>query len=287
MTSNHKIKLILGTAQLVSSYGVTRKTDQTRTATEAIQMLAAASDMGFQIIDTAPAYGSAEEVIGAAPVTFSVHTKLRSELSARESLLASKGNLKTESIDVMYIHDLEAFRRKPVEMMQDLSGLLDLGVKEIGVSIYEPEDWNLVKKFKDVTVVQVPMNIFDRRFSGQILDEFQSAGVSCIVRSAFLQGILLAEIDELRPEVNHLRPYLQRLREITSQAKLDSVSACLNWLASQVGISGIIVGVQTEDELRSIMQSWEKITVSNQDISWSDEIELPSWEMIDPRNWAK
>lgn len=287
MRSDRQIDLILGTAQLVTSYGVTRKTDQANTDHDAVKFLSSASDMGFRILDTAPAYGNAEQVIGSTPMNFSVHTKLRSELSAQESLRLSKNNLNTEEIDVMYVHDLGAFRKSPSEMMCELSELLDLGVKKIGVSIYDQDDWSLVKKFKEVTVVQVPMNILDQRFCGEKLEEFQSAGVSCIVRSAFLQGVLLAKSGELRPEVKHLAPYLEIFSERTRRANLDPLTACLSWLAGQTGISGIIVGTQTENELQSIMNAWEGLSNVKTDLSWSDEIDLPSWEMIDPRNWAK
>jgi uncharacterized protein len=287
MRSSRQIDLILGTAQLVTSYGVTRKTDKANTDHEAAKFLSSASAMGFRILDTAPAYGHAEQVIGLTPIKFSVHTKLRSELSAQDSLRVSKVNLNTEEIDVMYVHDLGTFRKNSSEMMNEISELLDLGVKKIGVSIYDRDDWNLVKKFKNVTVIQVPMNILDQRFSGEMLEEFQSAGVSCIVRSAFLQGVLLANHDELRLEVKHLAPYLERFTELTSRANLDPLTACLGWLAGQTGISGIIVGTQTENELQSIMKVWEGLCLIETDLSWSDDIDLPSWEMIDPRNWAK
>jgi len=286
MRSNHHVDLILGTAQLVTSYGVTRRTDQAHTESEAIELLSSASNFGFEILDTAPAYGNAEEVIGFTPNSFLVHTKLRSDISAQASLMMSKRRLRTEVIEVMYIHDLETFRKAPREMIKNLSGLLELGVEKIGVSIYDEEDWNLVKKFKEVSVVQVPMNIFDRRFSGQILDEIKAAGVTCVVRSAFLQGILLTERDELRTEVQHLGTYLEKFKQVTEQIKLDAMSACLGWLAGQIGISGIIVGAQSKDEIRDIKHAWDGLDQKALDLSWSDELELPSWEMIDPRNWA-
>jgi aryl-alcohol dehydrogenase-like predicted oxidoreductase len=287
MRSNSHVDLILGTAQLVTSYGVTRRTEQAHTEYEAIELLSSASNFGFEILDTAPAYGNAEEVIGSTPKNFLVHTKLRSDVSAQDSLIRSKRNLKTEAIEVMYVHNLETFRKAPREMIQELSGLLELGVEKIGVSIYDEEDWNLVKNFKEVSVIQVPMNIFDRRFSGQILDEMKTAGVSCVVRSAFLQGILLTEKNELRPEVQHLGSYLEKFKQVTGQVKLDAMSACLGWLAGQTGISGVIVGAQSEDEICAIKQAWDGLEQKVIDLSWFDELELPTWEMIDPRNWAR
>lgn len=285
MPVDANIELILGTAQLVTSYGVTRDREIPATHQSAKEFLRNAYDQKVFTLDTAPAYGDAEKVIGDSGLPFKIHTKLRRGVTALDSLEASKVNLQAENIEVVYIHDIDAFRSDSKKMINDLSKILDHGVNHIGVSIYDEDDLVLVRKFRQVTFVQVPMNILDRRFSGRKFQEMNSSGLSVVVRSAFLQGVLLADSATLRPEVRHLKDFVDRFQSEAQKLDLDPVTACLHWVISQSKLSGVIVGAQNNGEFDAIRNSWEKARNLTFDDSWAEVIPVPNSIAIDPRKW--
>jgi len=285
MPTDAPTELILGTAQLVTSYGVTRDREIPATHQSAKEFLRNAYDQQVFTLDTAPAYGDAEKVIGDSGLPFKIHTKLRRGVTALDSLEASKVNLQAENIEVVYIHDIDAFRSDSKKMINDLSKILDHGVNHIGVSIYDEDDLALVRKFRQVTFVQVPMNILDRRFSGQKVQEMNSSGLSVVVRSAFLQGVLLVDSATLRPKVSHLKDFVDRFQSEAQKLDLDPVTACLHWVMSQAKLSGVIVGAQDKNEFNVIHDSWEKARNLTFDDSWAGVIPVPNSVAIDPRKW--
>ena len=285
MENRQTVELIFGTAQLVNSYGITRETEHQRDPDEASEFLAYVEQVGIKTIDTAPAYGDAELVIGSTGIPFSIHTKLGHGLNARASLINSKIALCTESIDVMYVHNIEEFREDSSKIVRELAPLLEVGVGAIGVSIYEESDWDLVRQYEEINVVQVPMNIFDQRFAGDVLDEIRQSDRRCIVRSVFLQGVLLATPQNLRPEVHHLRPYIEEFNLQIDAEGINAVSACLSWVAAQEGVSGIIVGAQNPQELSGIIGAWADLSSTAENPSWTESLMIPSWDQTDPRKW--
>ena len=64
MTRQPAVRLGLGSAQFGLDYGVTNLRGQT-TPADVAELLRIAGHAGVRVIDTAPAYGSSEETIGA------------------------------------------------------------------------------------------------------------------------------------------------------------------------------------------------------------------------------
>jgi aryl-alcohol dehydrogenase-like predicted oxidoreductase len=109
--------------------------------------------------------------------------------------------------------------------------------------------------------------------------------LSIIVRSAFLQGVLLADPTSFRPQVRHLQKFVAQFQEIVSKIGLNPIEACLYWLMAQNEISGIIVGAQNATEFIDIKNSWEAARSRELDPDWADSIILPDANSVDPRKW--
>ena len=101
---DHSTELILGTAQFQSGYGVVRDTEQAHQS-DGIDILELAARLGIAALDTAPAYGRAEDTIGQSRCGLPVHTKLNPKRSPAESLSQSLQDLRRDCVDVLYIHD--------------------------------------------------------------------------------------------------------------------------------------------------------------------------------------
>jgi aryl-alcohol dehydrogenase-like predicted oxidoreductase len=285
MISQKLPNVILGTAQLSSPYGVTNFSGVQKSPEEAHFYLREAKRLGISILDTAPAYGSAESLIGTSKLQFKIHTKLEKNIDPVFSLQSSLARMGTESIDLLYVHDIEAFRLQPETVADSLSNLLGVHVKNIGVSLYDIQDLELVLRFPSITHVQLPMNILDQRFDRKVLRNIQSSGVKCIVRSVFLQGVLLIDPEKLPERVGHLYPFLKSLRHELTLRDISPLEGCLALVCNNAAIDGVILGAQNEDELRLVMRAWERVRTSPPDLEWLSEIHLPTPSAVDPRLW--
>lgn len=279
-------KLILGTAQLVTDYGVTRPNVAVRTESSAIQFLKFARQLGISTLDTAPAYGSAEQVIGGSGLPFEIHTKVERGCTSLESLRKSLEVLEREEVDVLYIHDIDDFRARPKELDQELEECLDHGARRVGVSVYGLDEISLVVGCRNISVVQLPLSVLDRRFLGEI-PRLLDAGISCIVRSVFLQGTLLGNRYTVPTKVAHLSPFLAQFAEACERNALTPLEACLGWVSSVSGIESVIVGALEEMELAEIVDTWGRVGIGVFDHERFDNLELPDGWAVDPRNWAE
>ena len=285
MVSQQLPKIILGTAQLSLPYGVTNLSSVEKSPEEAQFFLQEAKRLGISILDTAPAYGAAESLIGTSELQFEIHTKLEKGLSPQDSLKASLARIGTEAIDLLYVHDIEAFRLQPETTSESLSSLLGDRVKNIGVSVYDLEDLELVLKFPSITYVQLPLNLLDQRFSEKILERIRSHGVKCIARSVFLQGALLADPGKLPTGIEHLHPFLEALRQELISRDISPLEGCLALVCNNMDLEGVVLGAQNEHELRLIMEAWERVQNAPPDLQWLSELQLPPAHAVDPRRW--
>ena len=285
MVSNQLPKFILGTAQLSSPYGVTNLSGVEKSREAAFSFLQEAKRLGISTLDTAPAYGAAESLIGTSKLQFEIHTKLEKDLNPQASVEASLVRIGTEEIALLYVHDIEAFRLNPKTILDSVSSLLGVHVKNIGVSIYDVEDLEPVLKFPSITHVQLPLNLLDQRFSQKVLERIRSHGVKCIARSVFLQGALLADPRKLPTRIEHLHPFLGALRQELISRDISPLEGCLALVCNNMDLEGVILGAQNEHELRLIMEAWEHVRKSPPDLEWLLEFQLPPTSAVDPRRW--
>ena len=114
---NYLAKIGLGSVQWGLNYGVSNQYGLTP-ADEVCKILEFSKSCGLSIIDTAPAYGNSEKVIGANDITaFNLCTKVPAlkslDLSSKiESLFQSSiddslQNLRTRSVEYLLVHDCD------------------------------------------------------------------------------------------------------------------------------------------------------------------------------------
>lgn len=253
--------LTLGTATLGMAYGVTNP-DRAMSEPEAHRILDGAWAAGITTLDTAPAYGAAEARIGTWIRRTGHRPYLATKLSAlgdiadidirrtvEAAVLDSLGRFGVERIDAYLVHSAADFTRPAVrDALQALkaTGLLAAA----GVSVYDPPDVFAALETGAVDVIQLPLNLFDRRMlESGALAACAKAGITVFVRSAFLQGVLLAEPETLPEHLAGLRPAVARLREIAAGAGTSPQNLALHWLQSQTGIGSTIVGVASAGQL--------------------------------------
>jgi aryl-alcohol dehydrogenase-like predicted oxidoreductase len=129
-------------------------------------------------------------------------------------------------------------------------------VKKIGVSVYGPEELELLYPRFEFDMIQAPFNVIDRRIATSgWLERLHEAGVEVHVRSAFLQGLLLMD-DSTRPaQFDKWQPLWTQWHRWLDDHELSPLQACLNFALSHPEIDHVVIGVDSQAQLKEILMT--------------------------------
>lgn len=284
------MKLILGTASLGMKYGVANQESEV-SLLDAHSILKLSSDFGFHEVDTAPAYGNSESVIGSYNRNNHpkrVHTKISGNLdldprSALNSIHASIRNLGIPMIEVLHFHSSDfLINGKKSTVRAVINEIKDSGlVNKIGVSVYsETEVEKIANDWPDIEVFQVPENILDQRLiHSRVLLTAAKEEKTFVVRSVFLQGLLLMDINTIPSHLFGTIPYLVTLNNFALERCATNLEVTLSYLSLLTWASGFVVGATNTSQLTEVLTFSPCKNFGN---------ELPPpipYPLIDPRNW--
>jgi aryl-alcohol dehydrogenase-like predicted oxidoreductase len=264
------MKIGLGTVQFGVDYGISNLNGKTA-LDEVGKILDVAESAGILTIDTAANYGDSEAVLGAAlkkGANFNIVTKtpgFDKNLITQEDALflertfrASLIKLKVPATYGLMVHHGENLLSDGGEhLMEMLLKLKDEGiVKKIGASVYNAREIEgLLKKYM-IDIVQLPINVLDQRLltSGTLM-HLKRAGVEIHARSAFLQGLLLMEPDQLPAHFSTVVAQLKSFRVASAARNLSPVQAALGFPLGLKEIDAVICGVNDHEQLQDICTS--------------------------------
>ncbi len=301
-----KNKLVLGTVQFGMKYGLNNTHGQP-TTDESFAILDAALAAGIDTFDTAWAYGTAEDVLGAWLSARGLAGKVK-VISKMKPHAVNDYPDGTKAIDVVRMELEKSLKRLHVEsldgylfhsphyiylshMVKGLQKAREAGmVKNIGVSIYdEPEALQAAEL--GVDYVQVPYNAFDQRLDAtDFFDLAKKNNVTVFARSPFLQGLLLMPPSELPEHLSYIRPYLEQFIEIIKRYNLSPTESSLLFVNAHCRADYIVFGVETLSQLK------EDIVIMNNSApalegGWISEIENCFKHInhgaVNPSLWSK
>lgn len=261
------MKLALGTVQFGLDYGIVGHGQVSRQAAQRIVELARAS--GVDTLDTAIAYGESEAVLGEIGIAdLKVVTKLPSlpmdcvDVGAwvEAQVTGALARLRIPHLHGLLLHRPDQLSTPQGDALQaSLQRLKAQGaVRNLGISIYSPEELDAVWPLMAADIVQCPYSVFDRRIeTSGWLQRLKSLHVEVHARSVFLQGVLLLDRAD-RPE--YFTRWDAIFDEFYAWLKREGVTpvqACLQFVASNDAISKVIVGVDSVDHFEEILKSIE------------------------------
>lgn len=273
-------KLVLGTVQFGLQYGVNSAGRPSEDAVKSI--LAEAAKGGIATLDTSSAYGNSEEILGECITqeeNFKIISKYpKGEIPVREMFYASLKRLKVDSLYGYLLHHFEVYKNNP-KVWEEFVALKESGkVKKIGFSLYTPSELEFILKNKSpFDLIQVPFNIFDKKFLPYMKD-LHEKGVEIHVRSTFLQGLFFKDRNALPEKLQPLKKYLFQLDEYSSQSGLNISEIALNYNLQNPYIDGVLIGVDNVEQLKANLASVKDMPI---DI----EIEVKEQELLNPVNW--
>lgn len=286
-------RLAIGTAQFGLIYGISNRRGQVSIdAARAILRHAEAS--GLNTLDTAMAYGDSEQRLGEAGVSqWQVVSKLPSIPDGCSDIADWVGALVSASLQRMQIRQLHGLLMHRPEQLLGTQGealfkaLTQLKneerVQKIGVSIYAPEELDALCTRFDFDIVQAPFNPLDRRLidSGW-LNRLSRQGTEVHVRSVFLQGLLLMQEGARPKKFNRWQGLWGRWQQWLAESKLTPLQACLRYALAQPEIERVVVGVESEAQLKEILLAAEgDIPAVPAELNCCNDLDL-----INPSRWG-
>jgi aryl-alcohol dehydrogenase-like predicted oxidoreductase len=284
-------KLILGTVQFGLDYGINNSNGK-MSEIDVFRILDFAHDNGIVYLDTAAAYGNAEDRIGRYLASkenrsFKIITKfdLKQNPTPIESLESSLYRLNCDKVNTVMFHSFEDFNKsKP----NDIKALLKLKGKKfdrLGISVYTNAEIKKICDSNFFDVVQLPYNLLDNNnLRGEHLALLQEKNIEVHTRSVFLQGLFFMNPSEIKGKLSPLSKYIEQINQIASKNSLDLAALALGYSLSNNKIDGVLIGVD------SLIQFEHNINLLSEKIKDNvfneiDVIQVNELELLNPATW--
>jgi spore coat polysaccharide biosynthesis protein SpsF len=270
MREQRSAELVLGSVQLGLDYGAANRTGKPSLGT-ALTLVRRAADAGIAQFDTARAYGDSEERIGEAlqgrkairtitklsPLNDLAADAARDDVRAAvdASIEASLTALRRERLDCLLLHRASHMTAFGGEIWDRLLERLEDGsVLSLGVSVQSPLEALMALANPDVVHLQLPFNILDWRWREAGFQNCLAArpNVTIHARSTFLQGVLAADDPAVWPRIEDVsaEALTKLIAYLAWELKRDSAAdLCLAYARGQDWIDGVVVGLETEEQL--------------------------------------
>ena len=281
-------RLMLGTAQFGSKYGITNNS-KTPDENNLKKIISLAKENQINSIDTAMNYNSEIKLGNVGIGDFKVFTKLPKAPEhisvskwVNENVYKSLENLKISKLEGLLIHnhnELKSNKGKEI-----WNSLLDLKknklIKKVGISIYSPKEINVLFENFNFDIIQVPFNFFDRRIlNSGWLSKLKSNNVEIHARSIFLQGLLLQSKENLPHEFHKWNKDWNKWYAFLTKNNLDKLDTALNFVKSYEEINKIIIGIDNISQLRDILK------IKSNKIKDYPNFQVTDEDLLNPLNW--
>ena len=288
-------KLAIGTAQFGMDYGIGSSPGKV-SINEVKKILEYAKSINIDMLDTASAYGKSEKTLGELNVDeFKIVTKTRHfnvlKITDDDVNLLNRDfdnslkDLKLDSLYGLLIHNADDLMKpgasKIIEFLQNLKKIHK--IKKIGVSIYENKHLSFVLENFDIDLVQLPLNIFDRRLiDNGMLKLLSQEGLEVHARSIFLQGLILMENSSRPRKFDRWDSLWKAWSEWLNDHQISPLEASIRYAMSFPEISKVLVGIDSVNQLMEIMNAASGVLPPIPNELYTDDSLL-----LNPSNWDR
>lgn len=290
----------LGTAALTVAYGAPGRERPAPGRSQARRALLTAAERGVRLIDTAPAYGESETLVGSTLGTHDeclLATKLAipaagwaalspraTRAHVRVSALASLHALRRERIDLLQVHNADASLVRRGAVTEALAELCQEGfVRAVGATVYGETAALAVVESRAFDAVQIAFSALDRRPERRVLPAAAAAGTAVIARSLLLRGVLSAAGRELDGPFAVLRDAADTVRRSLHASWSELPGAAAAFVAGRPGIACALLGPHDEAELIQLLDQIERFADVEPRLPAQA---LPEW-LLDPSRWPR
>lgn len=294
------MKLCLGTVQFGMKYGLHGK--QPPSLEDCIKCFDYATQNGITAIDTAEAYGNAEEIVGefiakksVQRTSLKINTKLKPHCldkiksdkyyeAIKKNIIISLRKLNTDYLDSFMFHTSEYIYNE--EMIYALKEIKTEGlIKSIGVSLYYTDELKASLK-RNIDIIQFPYSIFDQRLTkDECFNEIIKRQTEITTRSALLQGLILTEPTKIPNNLLQARPFIESLNNKCQCAGFKTLDVVIGFVKKEKNISKLVFGVHDINQLKEIIIAFNSEVPINTIIQISNEYADMEKSIIIPSLW--
>jgi aryl-alcohol dehydrogenase-like predicted oxidoreductase len=234
-------------------------------------IIAAAWEHGIREFDTAQAYGESENVLGRAMLSLGIAQEARVVSKVEPGInhldagaLRSALQKTLARLGLTKIHGLMLHKEDLLELWNSgLGGTMNSFVASdlvghVGISVYTPESALRAIKTEGIDIVQLPSNIFDRRFEDAgVFREAELRGTQVYIRSVYLQGLLLLKTLELPESMAFAKPVMQKLEAFSRKTGFSAKQLALGYAKSAYPRHKVVFGCETIKQLSENIELWK------------------------------
>ncbi|CDB90426.1 oxidoreductase [Clostridium sp. CAG:253] len=298
------LKLCLGTVQFGMKYGINNQIYRQPTKEEVYDMLDYAIENGINVIDTARAYGNAEEILGqyferrkGVSEKVNVISKMPpNSLDINENVEEKIVNECKESLHRMHLNKLKGYLLHTPQYIynkQVLSGLQKLKEKQlvenIGVSIYDLKEGIAAIETGIIDYIQLPYSILDQRGSKSgFFEKAKNADINIFVRSVFLQGLFMMDEKNIPEHLKDVIPYIRIFEDTRKKYALSKVEAIISFIKEEKEIDYLVFGVEKKGQLVEDIRVFERSYNNTEDFvkEIKEKIDDVDKSIIFPSLWS-
>lgn len=293
-------RLVLGTAQLGMNYGISNRIGKPDLNT-AESIVKTAWDSGICEFDTAQAYGNSEQVLGTVLHSLGISNKVNviskfhpdldhlNRDDMRRALEETLSNLGIPTLYGIMLHREESLDLWDKGLGEVLTGFARSGyVKHLGVSVYSPAKAIQALETDGITIVQVPTNIFDRRFEKSVMFNLaENKGKTIYIRSIFLQGLFFLHPDFLPEHLKAAFSPLTTLAALSKDVGLDIPKLCIGYIKHSFPQAQLVFGSESPFQVRNNVDCWNTAWPDGLTQRIQREFEDIDEMILDPYTWMK
>jgi aryl-alcohol dehydrogenase-like predicted oxidoreductase len=285
-----KKKLILGTVQFGLKYGINNSNGKPKKS-DVFKILSYAHENGIKYLDTAESYGNAHDLIGEfhklnPTKKFQIITKFPHDFenSLEENINIYLTQLNVDYLNTIMFHSFESYIKNK-EQLENIIKHKNKNFKNIGVSVYSNDQIDEIIDNINVDIIQLPFNLFDNmNLRGELLKKAKEQNKIIHTRSAFLQGLFFMKKDNPNSIRIKFEKELNLIEAISLESRYAIGSIALNYCLLQHNIDGVLIGVDTIEQLKENLSFLEN-DIKEEFLTKINSVKIDNIELLNPSRW--
>lgn len=260
-------------------YGIANKSGKPD-LNNALEILNFAWRSGINSFDISPLYGNIEEIMKKF-LSSKIDEKreriiIISKLPAinikknltyyklynyiKKEINRSLKQLGLSSIPIYLLHHAPDIFLENGLVIECLSKIREEGlINRFGLSVYNPIEVEESLKFKEIDVIQIPVNIFDHRLiKTELIKKLKNQNYLIFARSIYLQGIFFLNPENLPKKLEIAKDPLLKLNKLIKTYNIDIAKLALLFVRDITEIDSIIIGAENIDQIATNLKNMKE-----------------------------
>ena len=281
-----KIKIIIGTANFDSQYGLLKKKTNKK---EIISFINNSKKINF--LEVSEFYKSSlnlAKIVKNKKLKIILKIGFNSKFNfekVHQKFLTILKKINKEKVHSLFIHHSKDFLNN-YEVLNDFFYEIKKNkiVNKIGISVYDESEIIEVLKYYKFDILQVPLNLFNQKFAEKkYIKFFKKKNVEVHVRSIFLQGLLLSDAKQVPKKLKYYKKNFLNFEKFIENKSINKLQSCLNFIKFS-GYNNFVIGINSVDQLKEILFYLNRRNIKKIDFSnFTAHSKLN--KLVDPRLW--